>query len=72
MDVSTMARQKPYWVLDKKTIKESKPDFYGVFVWTEKNRYPKANAVKLYKRERAAQTFCDKNFGKGYVVRPIL
>lgn len=33
---------------------------YGVFVWTGKGVYPRAEAVKIYKYESGAKRHCDK------------
>lgn len=44
---------------------------FGVFVWTERNRYPEAEAVRIFKREHAAEQFARAHIADNYVVRPI-
>jgi len=44
---------------------------FGVFVWHENPRYPESEAIKVFKRESAAQKFADLNFILNYVVREI-
>lgn len=56
------------------------PGRFGVFVWVEKNRYPAAEAVRIFAREHDAQRFADKlnadpahaaRAPRGWVVRPV-
>lgn len=48
---------------------------YGVYTWRRDGKYLNVEPVKTYKREKAAQNFCDKDFEKGnagnYVVREL-
>lgn len=44
---------------------------YGVFVWTEANRYPEENAVRIFKRESAAKKLAEANYVLNYVVRSL-
>lgn len=44
---------------------------YGVFVWTSTNRYPRAAAVRVFKRESAAEHFARGGLDLNYVVRPL-
>ena len=46
---------------------------FGIFVWSKENRYPKEKAVKVYKREKAADEFCRTQQAaiNNYVVRRI-
>lgn len=43
---------------------------YGVFLWEQENRYRPENAIKLYKRESAAQKACEKD-PRNVVVRTV-
>lgn len=44
---------------------------YGVFVWRGDGRYSRADAVKIYKSEAAAEKFARANRDKNYVVRSL-
>jgi len=44
---------------------------YGVFVWTEENRYPAKDAVKVFRSKVLAQRYADVDPEKNYVVRTI-
>ena len=43
---------------------------YGVFFWEPENRYRPENALKIYKRESAAQKACAKD-SRNVVVRTV-
>jgi hypothetical protein len=50
------------------------PLLHVVFVWDKDGRYNLDRAIKVYKREHAADAFAEKHFresGKNYVVRTL-
>jgi hypothetical protein len=56
-----------------RTKREKERTKYGVFVWTEENRYPITAAEKVYASEKLAKKAADKmnTDGGNYVVRPV-
>jgi hypothetical protein len=54
-------------------MSDTAPIGFGIFKWTAENRYPKENAIKVYKRETAADAFVNKpeHANKNWVVRKI-
>lgn len=49
---------------------KTKPEF-GVFVWNQRGRYPRKDAVKTFNSEKRAQTFAAKGLDKNWVVREL-
>ena len=50
-------RKLPWMRVVERTEPEPKP-LFGVFLWNAHGRYPRDKAVKIYKREAAAERFC--------------
>ena len=63
---SRMARER----LDAEDLRRRTT--YGVFVWDGRGNYPAEAAIKVFKREAAAQKFADTGLDQNWVVRPII